>query len=132
MSWFSSWFKSGPQAAEKVLDGAISGIDKIFFTDEEKSEAQQKLGDAWIELQKILTQETSTQAVTRRILSVLVVVPYVLMNVTACIAYPFSPDYAKFLMEVANGQFGWIVLAVVSFYFGPYMLGRMMEKKKPT
>jgi hypothetical protein len=124
------WFSSGPEAAGKVLDAGISGIDKIFYTDEEKADARQKLGDSWIQLQTILTQETSVQAVTRRILSVLVVVPYVLMTIVACIAYPFSSGYSKFLMEVANGQFGWIVLAVVGFYFGPYMLGRMMDKKK--
>lgn len=130
MSWLTNWFRSGPGTAEKVLDSAVRGIDKIFFTAEEKADAQQKLGDTWVAVQKILVQETSIQAVTRRILAVLVFIPYILMTLATAVVYPFNQEYAKFLLELANGQFGWLVLGVGAFYFGPYMIGRMLDKKK--
>ena len=42
MGWFS--FLTGKsETAEKVVDGAISGIDAMFFTEEEKANANLKI-----------------------------------------------------------------------------------------
>ena len=124
------WFASGPDAASKVLDAGISGVDKIFFTKEEQSEARQKLLDSWIKLQESLGPETTVRAVARRIIALLFVVPFVLMVVAAAIIHPFNAQYAVFLIDVAQGQFGWIVLTVVGFYFGPYMISKAIGKGK--
>ncbi len=44
MGWLS--FLTGEsKTAEKVVDGAISGIDAMFFTAEEKAVANQKIGN---------------------------------------------------------------------------------------
>lgn len=121
------WFSSGPAAAEKVLDGAIRGIDKIIYTEEEKVEAQQKLSEWWLELQKTLGEETSVRGITRRLLTFLTVLPYTLMVVTAAVAWNFNKEYANFLLSLAESNFGIIVLTIVVFYFGP-LVGRIFAK----
>lgn len=127
MSFFD-WFRAGPQAAEKVLDAGIKGIDALVYTDEEKAGARQKLLDQWIELQKHLGQETTVRSITRRVIAFASTGAYILLILVAAIAYPWWTDYAKFLIDLAEGKFGWIVLTVVGFYFGPPMIQRMSKK----
>ena len=129
MNFFAKLFGSGPDAATKVLDAGIRGLDALVFTDEEKSVAKQKRSDTWLETQKVLQAETSIRSVTRRIIAFAVVFPFVLLILFAAAVYPFNPEYCKFLITLAEGQFGWLVLTVATFYFGP-MVGRIFEQKK--
>lgn len=121
------WFTSGSKAAAQVLDGAIKGIDAIVYTEEEKAAVRTKLADQWLDLQKTLGEETTTRSVTRRILAVLIVVPFVGLVLAAAVAYPFYPEYSKFLLELAQSQFGLLALGVAGFYFGPYMFGYLKK-----
>lgn len=118
------WFSTGSEAASKVLDGAIKGLDAIVYTDEEKAVARQKLADQWLELQKALGEETTVRSTTRRILAILIVVPFVGLILGAALAYKFDMEYAKFLLALADSQFSWLALGVAGFYFGPYMMNR--------
>ena len=123
------WFASGPEAATKVLDAGIKGLDALVFTDEEKAELQKRMGDQWIEIQKVMLGETSIQAVTRRVLAVLVVGSFTFLVIGAAFAYPFAQTYAAFLLDLAQSQFGWMAMGVMAFYFGPYMIQRILPKK---
>ncbi len=125
---FIDWFKAGPDAASKVLDAGIKGIDALVFTDEEKSAARQKMVDSWIDLQKSLGEETSIRGVTRRALAFAVVLPWLTMNIAAAVIYPLYPTYSAFLMDVAEGKFGYLVIGVMMFYFGPFMISKAMGK----
>ena len=122
------FFGGGSKAAEKVLGGAVDGIDKLVYTDEEKAEFRGKLADAWIELQKTLGEETSVRGVTRRILAVAFSGFYLLASVLAIGFWPFYKEYSDFIWEVTNGTHGYITLAIVAFYFGPYFLMQAFEK----
>lgn len=124
---FLDLFRAGPDAATKVLDTGIAGIDKIVYTEEEKADARQKLLDTWIELQKTLGGETSVRGVTRRILTFLTVLPYTLLILVAAVMYYYNVEYANFLVNLADGKFGLIVATIVVFYFGP-MVGRILGK----
>jgi hypothetical protein len=126
---FSKLFGAGPEAAEKVLDAGIRGLDALVFTNEEKSAARQKLSDTWLETQKVLQAETSIRSVTRRIIAFAVIFPFVALIMFAAGVYPWRPEYSKFLIDLAQGQFGWLVVTVATFYFGP-MVGRIFETKK--
>lgn len=126
----TDWIFGAPKAAEKVLDGAIAGIDKLVYTAEEKEEARQKYLESWLKLQEILGEETSIRGVTRRILSVLCVGVYVFLSVGSVIIWPLNKPWADFMWEVVNaGQYGYITLTIVAFYFGPYFLQKLFEKK---
>jgi hypothetical protein len=122
-------FTPGSSAAEKVLDGAVRGIDALVFTDEERSVARQRVLDNWLELQKSLGAETTTRSITRRILAILILVPFVLLIMSAAVVYAFDPAYAQFLVLLAQGNFGMLAMGVGAFYFGPYMLSYLQQPK---
>ncbi len=126
------WFASGPKAAEKVLDASIRGVDALVYTDEEKAVAKQKVLESWLKLQETMGEETTVRAVTRRILAVMIMSPFVGMAVGAAVAYKFDKDYANFLYDMAEGSFGTMAIMVAVFYFGPYMLGQAAQAfRKP-
>jgi len=112
-----------------VLDAGIRGVDALVFTDEEKAAARQKLIDTWIDTQKALQQETPIRSVTRRIIAFAVIFPFVLLVLAAAVAFPFAPDYSKFLLELAESQFGWLAVGIATFYFGP-MVSRILPGGK--
>lgn len=122
------WFGGGTKAADTIIDGAVAGIDKLVFTDEERSELRGKLAEQWIELQKTLGEETSVRGVTRRILAVMFSSIYILFSVASVIIWPFWKEYADFIWDVANNVYGYITLAIVAFYFGPYFLSQLVER----
>jgi len=129
MSLFS-WFTSGPKAAEKVLDASIKGLDALVFTQEERAELNKKLGENWLELQKVLGNENTVRSVTRRIIAFAALGSYIVLVTAAAVAYGLgNVEYAAFLIALAEGKFGWLVLAIGGFYFGPHMLGRLQQKK---
>lgn len=123
------WFASGPEAAGKVLDAGVKGIDALVFTDEERAVMHKELAANWLELQKVLGEETTVRSVTRRVIAVMVVGPFVTLVLGAAAAFPFDQEYAKFMLALAESQFGWLTLGVAGFYFGPHMIQRMSAKK---
>ena len=129
MSIFSKLFSSGPDAAGRVLDAGIRGLDALVFTDEEKNAAKQKLSDTWLETQKVLQAETSIRSVTRRIIAFTIIFAFTALILTSAIVYKLDKDYSAFLLSLAESQFGWLVVTVATFYFGP-MVGRIFETKK--
>lgn len=129
MNFFAKLFGSGPDAAEKVLDAGIRGLDALVFTDEEKNVAKQKLSETWLETQKVLQAETSIRSVTRRIIAFVIIFTFTGLILAGAIFFKFDKEYSAFLLSLAEGQFGWLVVTVATFYFGP-MVGRIFETKK--
>lgn len=124
------WFKSGPDAASKVLDAGIKGLDALVFTDEERAELNRKLGENWVELQKALASESTVRSVTRRIIAFSVIFPFVGLILLAVAVYKLDPEFSRFIITIAESKFGWLVVGVGGFYFGPHMLGRMKGKEQ--
>src|SRR5688500_16654198 len=113
------WLTAGPKAAEKILDGTISGLDKLVLTEEERHDFMQKAGEQWLELQKLLGEETSVRGVTRRILAVMCVGVYIVLSLLSVAVWKFDKAFADFIWEVVNaGYYGYLALTIVAFYFG--------------
>ena len=123
------WLLAGPKAAEKVLDATVSGLDKLVLTEEERHDMTLKAGEHWIELQKLLGEETTVRGMTRRILAVMCTGVYILLSVGSVVVWKFDKAWADFMWEVANaGQYGYITLTIIAFYFGPYFLKGLFSK----
>ena len=116
-------------AGTKVIDGAVSGIDKLFFTAEEKSEASLKAVDLWIETQKAIRDEGSARSITRRILAVMIIGFTLVVGLGACIIFPFNAAWAAYLVALLK-EFGFMTGAVVVFYFGYYGFKAIVGAKK--
>ena len=127
-----NFFTGGSSTAGKILDAGIRGIDALVYTDEEKAEMMKKLGDQWIETQKVLLGESSIRAVTRRILAIMVMASFTFLVLLAAGVYLINQEYAKFLLELAQSQFGLMALGIMTFYFGPYMIQKAFSAAKKT
>jgi len=100
----------------KVINAGISGIDKIFYTDEEKAEQKIKLLASFEPFK-----------LTLRLLAMTISIPYVLMAMGAFVT-SFWFDVSKQL-NILDGKLGWAFTIVVAFYFADG-IGIFKGKKK--
>jgi len=125
-----SFLKSNKKTVDKVVDGAISGIDKIFYTNEERAEARRKLAEGVQGFVETTLDENTARSKTRRVIAIMIMGVFLLLIVGAAAAYPWSSDYSNHLFEIAESM-STFALMVAAFFFGAHMLGRnLVEKKK--
>ncbi len=125
--------------SEKVVDTgcnlvekAADGIDALFFTDEEKAVASQKVLDTVIEMHKATTDENSVRSKARRALAIIIIANYLAILDLAAVLFCFSStrEAAKGVFGIANIGAGFMVSAVVIFYFGYYGVKNVVNAVK--
>ena len=109
-----NWLFGNSGAAEKAVDAVINTGDALWFTDEERSIAAQKILDFKIEYAKV----TQNQSISRRIISVAVSVMWMGVGIGILTAKALGADafaeYAfKFMVDVVMQPFS----IIVGFYF---------------
>jgi len=117
------------ETADKIVDGAIKGIDALFFTDEEKSRASLEAINLWIKTQEVIANENTARSITRRILAVMIIAFNLLAMLFTIAIYPFNIAWATFTLGLLS-QFGFATGAVVVFYFGYYGFKQIVGEKK--
>jgi len=118
----------GKVNVEEVSTSVIEGVDKLFFTKEEKAGFSKEIADAQLEYLKTTVSENSARSITRRWLSIGIMGLFLLLIIVTAIAYPFSKDYAQFTLELAN-SLTTLVMMVAAFFFGGYMVNNHILKK---
>ena len=116
--------------ADKTTTGIVSGIDKMFYTEEEKAEMLQKrleiaeqASKTHIELMKVTHDETTARSVTRRIIAILIMAITVISMVLLCAIWKYDKAWGEFILRVIEYyQLGWAFIAVVVFFFGNHMI----------
>lgn len=99
--------------ANQVVTGAVAGVDKIFFTQEEKAEANQKLSEWYLKY----LEATQPQNLARRFIAMIVVVLWAGLIITGVVAQKFNADYAKYVFEVLAEIVMNPFLMIMGFYF---------------
>jgi hypothetical protein len=103
-----------PEDASKIIDGAVHGLDKIFFTDEEKADANIKLSDWYLKY----LGATSGQNLARRFIALLVVGLWVLLVVLGTTLHLFAlGDKAEFVFRVLVDVVMQPFSIIIAFYF---------------
>jgi len=134
MAWYSfltSTTKTAETAAEagkSIVDGLISGIDAIAYTNEEKAEARQKGSETILKCWEAISRENTEQSKARRVLAKMTFQVFFFFLMTAAVVYKFDPGYAKFLLELA-GKIMFLVSAIGVIYFGPHQLQKVIKKQ---
>lgn len=160
------WLFGGSKAAETAVDTgsyllkeASSGIDMMFYTDEEKAQAKAETYKIWLETQKLIAQQGTPQAVTRRLIAVPWMFLQMGMTASAVVAKALSfwtsgvtritadnataireksrlvtdvlmqSDFSDYILALQNEQF-FITLAIIGFYFGPAAVEMAISKWK--
>lgn len=121
MSWFS--FLTGKsETAEKVVDGVIDGVDAMFYTDEEKAQANFQILTWKLEYAKA----TQGQSISRRIIAFVVSGLWASMVITTIgIGLLTGKESAQtgFMLEsfkVVNDPF----MIIIGFYFLAHVVGK--------
>lgn len=122
-----------------IVDGAVAGIDKMFFTDEERSDASAKLGEWYLRY----LAATNPQNLARRLIAMVIVILWALLIVVTVIvkglemwletvaaegSQLFSEFVFAILVDVVMPPF----LVIMGFYFAAHIIrGWQNGKAKP-
>ena len=102
---------------DKLALKAADGIGKLFYTDNEKAAAASAYYQGWLDLQKTLANESLPTAISRRILAWGITAIFCFLVLLGVFAWPFMPEWSKFIFTegVSRLEFGFG--AVVGTYF---------------
>jgi len=128
-------FRSSAKAAEtassvinKSTDGIISGIDKMVFTEEEKTDVRQKWFETTVDFQKALMQEALPSAVSRRVLAWMISGVYLAHITFASIIWRFNEKWAEFVINNVIERVEFAFGAVISTYFIYHGIKQVVKK----
>lgn len=133
MAWYSfltSTTKTAETAAEagkSIVDGLISGIDAIAYTDEEKAEARQKGSETILKFWEAISRENTEQSKARRVLAKMTFQVFFFFLLAAATVFKFDAELARFLLQLA-GKIMFLVSAIGVIYFGPHQLQKVLKK----
>lgn len=116
------------ETGAKIADGVIAGLDKVWFTEEEKSEARQKGSDTLLKFWEVIANENTEQSKARRELAKMTFKVYFSLLLMSVAVYGFDKEYAKFIFSVA-GILTVLVAGVAAIYFGPQQISKVWKKK---
>ncbi len=114
---------------ETVVNGAVSGLDKMFFTDEEKSEASAKMAEWYLRY----LAATEPQNLARRLIALIIVILWaflILVGVAAkgletwfgLVAAEGEQLFSEFVFEVLASVVMNPFLTVLGFYFAAHVV----------
>ena len=140
MGWFSKitgLFGSSDTAdyaAKKVVDGIYNGLDKIWETDEEKSDAKQLGTETFLKIMTLGYAENGPRSVNRRWLA-WGITAWVLFNAQVAIVFAVlgKDEIVNKIISIADAfMIGWAFAGVVSFFFLVQFPRAMGVKKNET
>jgi hypothetical protein len=111
---------------ETIVDGAVSGLDKMFFTKEEKAEHQAKMGDWFLKY----LEATQPQNIARRLIAVIIVMLWAFLILCGVAIYRFDQAYSQFIFDILADVVMNPFLMVMGFYFAAHVLRSYQSQKK--
>jgi hypothetical protein len=134
---------SNPTASELAGD-ISSGVDKMFYTSEEKAEASAKAFEGWLRMVEMMKGSEQYRSITRRILAVGIVFNLLLM-IWICITSEICATFGWLGLTVSKEgftpitlaiirvgtvyQLGWVFCTIIVFYFGPHLIQFFSKSK---
>ena len=134
---FWNWLAGGGKAVETTADtintvtkGAVSGLDAIFYTDQEEAEHALKRMDAQIKMadglarhvESTLEESTERSKARRWIAKNVFKLWAAMMLLTAVLMFIDENKAAKIVKVVKAFELGTAFLMVMAFYFTAYMI----------
>jgi len=129
MGWLTDLFgssKSVDTVVETAAKGLYNGIDKLFYTDEEKAEGRIKAGELFLRFTEKALDQNSIRSVTRRWLAFIIVGPMMAFFIASGVAFPFNEPLAIHLYKVFSDLVPWGT-GILATYFGPHLIGAIKK-----
>lgn len=103
-----------PDTVNKTVDGIYNGVDKMFYTEEEKAEATQKQIDTKLKLLPLF----EPFKIAQRIIAIIFTVNFILWVWVGIVVYLLIPDKVDgYILLIATFNIGWIMMAIIGWYF---------------
>lgn len=119
-----------PKAVDKTLDAVVAAGDKIWFTEEEKSEHQIIMSEWYLKY----LEATQPQALSRRLLAFFIgfmwVVLVLLGTALGVLGDGGNDAKAEYVFNILNDVVNSPFTAVVIFYFGGHYLKEVLDKRQ--
>ena len=126
MMWLDRLFPSS-ESVDKIVDSASSGVDYMFHTDEEKAEKRQWVLDLSMEFRKAMTP----YKIAQRLIALTIVYNFFAAFWIGVYLLVLESEYLDGYLElVLSFNLGWLILAVVAFYFKLSLLDDFKKAKK--
>jgi len=121
----------GKKNVDTIIGGAVKGIDKLIFTNEEKAEFNKAMADSVVEFTKSTLGENTARSLTRRYVTYAFVGTFLVLVLGSGAVYLIDKDYSMFLFDLSKSIFS-IVMMIAAFFYGGYYAGKFIgsEKKK--
>lgn len=129
-SLFSSSDKAVETAAETgktIVDGIVSGFDKICFTDEEKADYSQKAQETVLKFWETVSKENTEQSKARRDLAKMTFKVFFFLLLVALVLFRIDVEHAKFALQLAE-KISFLISAIAVIYFGPHQISKVWKK----
>jgi len=126
---FLSGSKKAVDTMSTVAEGAVAGLDKLFFTKEEKHDAMIATGQLIMKRVELAVSESSIRSITRRVIAIMFCSAFLLLLLMSAFVYPWFVGWSKRLFECSMVLKNPII-AIIIFYFGSYGVGYLLDKKK--
>lgn len=111
---------------ETLVDAGVSGLDKMFYTNEEKSEDLAKMREWFLRY----LEASQPQNLARRFIAVVVVGLWAALVVGAVVAFKLDERYADYIFEVIRDAVLTPFNIIIGFYFLAH-LTRQLPRKDP-
>lgn len=125
-------FFKGKVDAGKLVENITSGVDKMAFTAEERSDFNLKVADKMAEHIGNTLNENTIRSRTRRHISYVIVYIFVFLVLSAIVMSFYDQAKSDFIFKVIEDssiQTGFVM--VLAFFFGGYYLKSVgLNKKK--
>ena len=112
--------------ADKVTSGFMAGIDKMFYTKEEKADAIQKHSETMLKYWELVTKENTQQSMARRELARMSFQVYFFLILVMVVLCKIDLEWAKFVFETL-GMITWLVGMVAATYFVPHQVSKIWK-----
>lgn len=114
----TSIFSKGDNV-DKVVDGAIKGLDATFYTPEEKAVAGQKILDWKLQYAKV----TTGQDMARRVIAFGIVGLWIALVLLGCAAKFFNNnEFANFCLDILKNVVTNPFLLIMGFYYAAHII----------
>lgn len=107
-----------------LVDSAVAGMDKMFFTDEERAEGMAKMRDWYLRY----LEATQPQNLARRYIAMFVVALWTFLVLLAVLAWQWNTEYSRFIFQVLKDSVGTPFAIIIGFYFAAHV-ARQLPKK---
>lgn len=109
---------------ETLVDGAVSGMDKLFYTDEERSEDMAKTREWFLRY----LEASQPQNLSRRFIAIIVVGLWAFLVLLAVLAWQWNQDYSEYIFAVIKDAMLTPFNIIIGFYFLAHLTRQIPRK----